>query len=474
MTALHTSFRRRILSILLWSVLSAAFIGPGTIITASRAGASFGFSLLWALLFSTIACLVLQEAGARIPLATGKNLGQTIAVRYGRNSRGGWMGLLSVVAIVLGAAAYEMGNILGAIAGLEHLLSINRIILVLMIGVVAAVILSIPSLQIIARLLGLVVVAMGVSFLGTAIMLRPPIGELLSGALVPGLPGEPLAALLVLGLIGTTVVPYNLFLGSGVYPHGQSLFDMRLGLGIAIILGGIVSMAVLVTGTAISGSFSIENLADALSEKMGSWAMYLFFFGLFCAGFTSAVTAPLAAAVTVKSIYGIPKRKRIAEAAHLSQESQVSRMSQESKALIDDGDKKPEQKNYDLKYTLVWAGVLATGVLFGLLNIRPIPAIIVAQALNGLILPLISIFLWKITSNKRIMGAQHVNSLFVNLLMGFVVTIASMIGLANIIGATSRVFGFEQPAGAVYLLLLAATAGMIAVIAFFGSKKIYG
>ncbi len=465
MKALHTTFRTRLLSILLWSVLSAAFIGPGTIITASRAGASFGFSLLWALLFSTIACLVLQEAGARIPLATGKNLGQTIALRYGRNSHGGWMGLLSVVAIVLGAAAYEMGNILGAIAGLDHLLSVNRIVMVLVIGAVAAVILSIPSLQIIARLLGLVVVAMGISFLGTAIMLRPPIGELLAGALVPALPGEPLAALLVLGLIGTTVVPYNLFLGSGVYPHGQSLFDMRLGLGIAIILGGIVSMAVLVTGTAISGSFSIENLADALSDKMGSWAMYLFFFGLFCAGFTSAITAPLAAAVTVRSIYGIDKGNRTTTANAAPDEKKEYEIHQDG--AVD----KAKRKNFDLKFTLVWACVLASGMFFGLLNIRPIPAIIVAQALNGLILPLISIFLWKITASKHIMGERHVNSLFLNLLMGVVVTIATMIGLANIIAATSILIGYEQPAGAAYLMLLVIASGMIAVIAFFWRKK---
>ncbi len=461
MKALHVSLRKRILSILLWSVLSAAFIGPGTIITASGAGASFGFSLLWALLFSTIACLVLQEAGARIPLATGKNLGQTIAMRYGRNSRGGLMGLLSVVAIVLGAAAYEMGNILGAIAGLEHMLNINRIVLVLSIGAVAAVVLSIPSLQIIARLLGLVVVAMGISFLSTAIMMRPSIGELLAGALVPGLPGEPLAALLVLGLIGTTVVPYNLFLGSGVYPHGQSLFDMRLGLGTAIILGGIVSMAVLVTGTAISGSFSFEALADALSAKMGSWAMYLFFFGLFCAGFTSAITAPLAAAVTVKSIYGIPKRNKITATNHASREMQQNNNHQEEKT---------GRIDFDLKYTLVWTGVLATGVFFGLLNIRPIPAIIMAQALNGLILPLISILLWKITASKRIMGEKHANSVFVNLLMGAVVTIATMIGLANIIGASSQVIGFAQPAGVVYLLFLAASAAIITICSFFWNK----
>ncbi len=439
-------FQKRILNILLWSVLSAAFIGPGTITTASRAGASFGFSLLWALLFSILACLVLQEASARIPLATGKNLGETIAIRFGRKHPGGLIGLLSVVGIVLGAAAYEMGNILGAVAGLEHMVMINPKVHVLIIGLFAAMVLSIPSLRFVSRLLGLVVVCMGVAFLSTAIMLRPPINELIGGTFIPSFPADPLAGLLILGLIGTTVVPYNLFLGSGVYTRGQSLGDMRLGLGVAIILGGIISMAVLVTGTAITGTFSFEMLAAALSEEMGTWAMYLFFFGLFCAGFTSAITAPLAAAVTVQSIYGKPDKQP--------------------------GHTRPTKRQQPLMFTLVWAGVLATGVFFGLLNIRPIPAIILAQALNGLILPLVSIFLWKITGNRLIMGDTFVNNAFINLLMGIVVGVATMIGLANILSAISRISGFALPAGPAYLATLALISAAVTIAVFIRNKYI--
>jgi len=439
-------FRKRILNILLWSVLSAAFIGPGTITTASRAGASFGFSLMWALLFSILACLVLQEASARIPLATGKNLGETIAKRFGRRHPGGLIGLLSATGIVLGAAAYEMGNILGAMAGLEHMVLIHPRLHVLTIGLFAALVLSIPSLRFVSRLLGLVVVCMGVAFLSTAIMLRPPINELIGGTFVPSFPADPLAGLLILGLIGTTVVPYNLFLGSGVYTPGQSLGDMRLGLGVAIILGGIISMAVLVTGTAITGAFSFEALASALSEQMGTWAMYLFFFGLFCAGFTSAITAPLAAAVTVQSIYGKPEKQ-----------PEHTRSTKRKRPLM---------------FTLVWAGVLATGVFFGLINIRPIPAIILAQALNGLILPMVSIFLWKITGNRLIMGDTFVNNAFINLLMGIVVGVATMIGLANILSAISQVSGFVLPAGPAYLATLALLSAGVAIGVFIRNKYI--
>ena len=69
---------RRLVSILLWSAISAAFIGPGTVTTAAAAGAGYGMSLLWALLFSTIACLSLQEASARLTIASGKPLAQAI------------------------------------------------------------------------------------------------------------------------------------------------------------------------------------------------------------------------------------------------------------------------------------------------------------------------------------------------------------------------------------------------------------
>ena len=79
---------KRLLDVLFWSVISAAFIGPGTVTTAASAGAGYGFALLWALGFSTVACLVLQEASARLTLASGSDLGQALRRRFA----GGWRG----------------------------------------------------------------------------------------------------------------------------------------------------------------------------------------------------------------------------------------------------------------------------------------------------------------------------------------------------------------------------------------------
>ncbi|MEM9986356.1 MAG: divalent metal cation transporter, partial [Bacteroidota bacterium] len=107
--------RKSLASILFWLVISAAFIGPGTVATAAKAGATYGSSLIWALLFSVAATYLLQEAAARIPLLSGKNLGQALQETF-QGPRGKWLNRFLAVAVILGCAAYEAGNILGAVA----------------------------------------------------------------------------------------------------------------------------------------------------------------------------------------------------------------------------------------------------------------------------------------------------------------------------------------------------------------------
>src|SRR6056297_1620925 len=137
---------------------------------------------------------------------------------------------------------------------------------------------------------------------------------------------------------------------------------MRFGLGTAIILGGIFFMAVIIVGSAVEGIFSFKSLSAVLEKGMGPAGKYLLGFGLFAAGFTSAVTAPLAAAITLRSLFG---------------------------------QQYPEKWNAgSWRFRSGWLSVLLTGVIFASLNFKPVPAIIVAQALNGFLLPFISIFLF--------------------------------------------------------------------------------
>ncbi|MDX1586388.1 MAG: Nramp family divalent metal transporter [Balneolaceae bacterium] len=396
--------RKRILNILFWSVLSAAFIGPGTITTAASAGSGFGFTLLWALAFSTIACIVLQEASARLTLASGKNLGEAMKHRFQSSAVGRVTGYLVLTSILLGCAAYEAGNILGGVAGASLFSDVSTVSLTLLIGAAAFLLLWFGSTKVIAQSLGIIVAIMGICFLSTAILMKPSLSSIIYSSFVPRFPSG--SEILIIGLIGTTVVPYNLFLGSGI-KHTQNLKEMRISLATAVILGGVVSMAVMIVGSSISGEFSYEALGGSLGGTLGNWASLFFGVGLFAAGLSSALTAPLAAALTARGFLG-----------------------SETDSGWKDGGK---------KMRLVWASVLLIGVIFGVLQVQPIPAIILAQALNGIILPFVTIFLLLVMNDASLLDRKAINSNAYNLIMGMIVFATLVIGLTNLAKAMNNI-----------------------------------
>jgi len=430
------SFRSRLLNILFWSVISAAFIGPGTVTTSAKAGADFGLPLLWALTFATIACGVLQEASARLTIASGMNLGQAIWKQADHGGKGSLIIVLVAFCILSGTAAYQAGNLLGAMAGANLLLSLKPWLVVLVIGLMAAALLLIPSIKIIARVLGSLVAFMGIAFLLTAMAISPPLPDVFMGLIRPTIPLDHGGALIVLGLIGTTVVPYNLFLGSGI-SRGQSIKEMRSGLLVAIVLGGIISMAVLVTGTAMSGDFTFPSLAGTLDFYLGGAGSIILGVGLFAAGFTSAVTAPLASAVTVRSLFG---------------------------------NRDPQKwESNSWRFRLVWVVILATGIAFGMAGFKPVPAIIVAQALNGLILPVIAIFLFGVVNNPRIMKNRY-NRLPANILMTIVVFVSLLIGIAGLLRAVAAVINLDTGE---WKMIIPAVAGTAVILMGIVIYRIY-
>jgi manganese transport protein len=398
--------KSRILSILFWSVIAAAFIGPGTVTTAASAGALFRYDLLWALLFSVVATLVLQEASSRITIISGRNLGEAIRKQYYDITRLRFIPYFVFTSIFIGCVAYETGNILGAVAGITLIFDIPSPLVTLGIGSVAAILMYIGSTGTVVRVLGAIVGIMGISFLTTAVVLKPSLGDLFAGGFVPSFPTG--SGLLILGLIGTTVVPYNLFLGSGI-ARGRTLSEMRFGLTVAVLLGGIISMAVLVVGASITGTFSFEYLSGALSEQLGPWSGVLLGVGLCAAGLTSAITAPLAAAITARSMLG----------------------------TSDD----PRWNESSVGYRTVWGIVLLTGLIFGLTRIQPIPAIILAQALNGIVLPFAAVFLLIAVNDRALMGLTGLNNGIKNIVMCIVVFIAIVLGVTNIARAAANAMG---------------------------------
>lgn len=419
---------RRLAAVAFWSVIAAAFIGPGTVTTCASAGATFGGALLWALTYSTVACLVLQEAAARITVVTGRSLGEALRspARGGVGTTG--MALVAAISIFLGCAAYEAGNLLGAAAGLALVTPVAPGWLAAACGAAAGALLGFGTTRTAVRAMGLLVAVMGAAFFVTAVALHPSPGELTRGALVPSLP--PGAGLLVLGLVGTTVVPYNLFLGSGL-AAGQRLGEMRFGLSVAIVLGGLISMAIVVAGGAVTGRFGYAELAAVLSTRVGAAGPGLFVAGLFAAGFSSAITAPLAAAVTARTVFGSgADDRRWAEGSW--------------------------------RYRLVWAAVLVFGVGFGITGVQPIPAIILAQAANGVLLPVAAVFLLLMVNDRGLLGPAGINRPWLNVLTAAVCGVAVLLGAASLVRAGARVIGRAQPANGSVVLAAVLVVAILA------------
>jgi len=422
---------KRFLSVLLWSVLAAAFIGPGTVTTAASAGASHRYQLLWALAFSTLACLVLQEAAARLTAVSGLTLGEALRQRFGGGA--GAVVPLVVGAVVFGCAAYEAGNILGAVAGVSLILGGPAWAWALCFGLGAGVLLWLGSPRGVALTLSAFVALMGATFLVTAVLLGPSPGELVRGTLTPSTPAG--SGLLILGLVGTTVVPYNLFLGSGLArgeARGQELSVMRFGLAVAVLLGGGISMGVLVVGGAVDGEFSYPAVAAVLSGRLGGWAAAFFGLGLSAAGLSSAITAPLAAALAARGL----SRDPAGEGAW---------------------------GNRSWPWRAVWGGVLTTGIAFGVADVPPIPAILLAQAANGVLLPLVAIFLLLAVNDRRLLGEGGRNGPLANAIAVPVVFVTLVLGLAGVVRAGARVLDRPVPGEGTLLVLALVLALILAV-----------
>lgn len=419
-----SSLRSRLLSVLFWSVISAAFIGPGTVTTAAAAGAIHQLSLLWALVFSTFACIVLQEATARITLVSGYSLGEAIAYRYS-GTRLHALTWLIAGAIIIGGIAYQAGNILGAVAGAELISGIHRNILTAIIAGAAGLVLWWGNDKRIAQLMGLVVAIMGLAFIWVALSSPLDWGQVFTQALRPSIPTG--AEWLIIGLVGTTIVPYNLFLASGI-SKGQTISEMRWGLSIAILIGGIISIAILLVGTQIAGTFSFQALSTTMQQELGTWAAILVGIGLFAAGFTSSITAPMAAAITAKTIWG--KGEAAWESTGKS-------------------------------YRWVWGIVLVSGFFFGISGIKPVPAIVLAQALNGLLLPFVAIFLLIVVNDPKIM--PRLNPLISNALLLVLVGITVLLGATNVLKAAYAAAGNPFSAGAETISYLMTFATLISM-----------
>ena len=387
-------------------LVAAAFIGPGTVTTCTLAGSEFGYALLWAMVLSIGATLVLQEMAARLGIVTQGGLADVIKheiqSKYVRHT----IIIIILGAIVIGNAAYEAGNIGGGTLGLEALFGMDySVYYPYIIGICAFSLLYIGNYRSLEKVFIGLVLVMSISFIVTAVIVGPSIGQIAKGLFVPRIPKD--GILTVIALVGTTVVPYNLFLHTAlVSEKWKSASDLPLARRdtlVAILLGGVVSMAVMVAAAAIpNGKLNtVMDLAKGLEPLYGNAAVYFMGVGLFAAGITSAITAPLAAAYVANGCLGWKAGLK------------------------------------DRRFRSVWMVILILGVCFMSLDIQPIEIIKFAQVTNGVLLPIIAVFLVWAVNRPSIMG-EYKNTLIQNLLGSGIVLLALLLGLKSIL----KVFGF--------------------------------
>ncbi len=353
-------------------VIAAAFLGPGTLTTATVAGARTGYALLWVLPLAIALTYVLQEVAARIPLATDRPLAGVLAKEGPGGSASRWVARIAVGAVVLGAVAFQAGNLTGAALGLELLGGDPQIAWTIACADVAFLLLWFGKYEALETILGGLVALMAGAF-GLQLALIGLDGQAILRGLVPSLSAGDLG--LILALLGTTVVPYNLFLhGSALQAQEDAEEDdvasMRLDLGTSVVLGGLVTMAVLLASAGTLFGAKVTSAADmalVLGPLLGPAAGVTMALGLAAAGLSSALTAPLAAAWAVDQLSDGPPSAR------------------------------PPR--------VVWVPVLLVGSAIAMLPFEPVGLIVVAQVANALILPLLAgALLW--LANRPLLGSQ--------------------------------------------------------------------
>ncbi|MEG3766190.1 Nramp family divalent metal transporter [Alteromonas sp. 14N.309.X.WAT.G.H12] len=374
-------------------IVAAAFIGPGTVTTASLAGAGYGFHLAWALLFSIFATMVLQDMAARLGIGTGKSLSACLMNLTANKPLRFIIAFLIISAIGIGNAAYESGNLTGAAIGLDTIAPLGTSSWSLILGIVACILLLSGKYKLIETALVSLVAIMALVFVVTLVVAQPDLTSMLTQLLSPRMDTQSIT--MVLALIGTTIVPYNLFLHASLVAQQykdadqhQAVKACRRQSVIAIGLGGAITLVIVATAMTAFFEHAVTltagNMGEQLAPVLGDKAKWFFAAGLFAAGLTSTITAPLAAAYAVCGALG-----------------------------------KPAQLDSTL-FRVIGFVVIATGVSIASMGFKPLTAILFAQAANGILLPIIAVFLL-VVMNRESVPATFRNSTMSNIVGALIV-----------------------------------------------------
>ncbi len=401
-----------------------AFLGPGLIAanagndaggvaTYASVGAKFGYDLLWMMVVITVSLIVVQEMAARMGAVTGKGLAELIREHYGIR----WSAFATVSVLIA-----NLGICISEFVGIGAALSLAHVPKYLSIPISAALVwllLVRGSYRAAER----VFVLMTLPFFAypiAAILARPHWGHVGKAIVVPHVQMSSAYLLLFVATAGTTITPFmQLYLQSAVVERGigpEDLGPERAEVVTGSIFANLVAMFIIIaTGATlyVHGDHTIGSAADAakaLAPFAGRYAEILFAVGLLGASLLAAAILPVTAAYVVAETFGYEKG--------------ISRRPREAPVFV---------------------GVITVLILVGTVvalipGIPVIPLLVFVQIVNGALLPITLFFIWKLASNRELMGS-YANTRTFNVLAGGTVLATSTLSVLLLLVTLGSVFG---------------------------------
>ena len=359
----------------------------GGITTYSVMGAQSGLSLLWLFPITIVILAIVQEMAARLGVVTGQGLSDLIRDRFGVRPTAFAMAVLLVANVANTVAEFS-----GAAAALE-IFGISRYIVVPIVALAIWALVLKASYRTVERVF-LSVIVVFLAYIASAILANPDWGAVGRALVTPKLDLSPALLLLMVAVVGTTVTPYmQFYLTSAVAEKGIGVDELNLeradAIGGSIWTNVIAIFIVVATATtvgAIGGKItSAADAAQALEPVAGRLAEALFAVGLFGASVLAATIMPLSTAFVICEAFGW--------------ESGVDKRFGDARAFFS-----------------IYTFVLAAGALIVLIpGLDLLPLILASQYLQGLLLPVVLIFMALLVNDARLMG-EHRNGRLANVL----------------------------------------------------------
>jgi len=372
-------------------ITGAADDDPSGIATYSQAGAQFGTGLLWMAAWVYPLVATVQEMCARIALVTGRGLASNIKRAYSKKI------LYACTILLFFANTLNIGADLGAMAKAVQLISpkTSFVLLVIFIGIAGLFLEILVPYRKYSKYLKWLVLAV-FSYIITGIIIDMNWSLLLNDGLIPKITFSKSQILLITGILGTTISPYLFFWQTSQeieeeISNGQKTIrsrkgtnpaeikEMRADIWVGMFLSNLVMffiIAVCANTLFINGITTINTAADAASALRplaGHWAFLLFAIGIIGTGLLAIPVLAGSTAYAISESFGWKEGLyRKFKTAHAF-------------------------------YGVIIASIII-GILINFIGIDPIKALVYSAIANGIVAPVILIFIVKISSSKKIMG----------------------------------------------------------------------